>query len=214
MWFLHPQVLLISLEYGTFMWQLGHADQYFQIHSGDNKMNFIVHTKQVTALFLKYIQYVCIIFIFLGGGGGWYLKQNHQMHSQIMTVTSPESVSKAEHFNDNDNPQVEIWKRSLMLIISLQAGLIVKLLMKLSGQMTPNDKSVTDKYTYGWKTVEETTQLPKIPVQVLLIDSHLTAITLDEEQSRLLQKHTMLCLPIPFTSSHCVFWWVIYFDCM
>lgn len=47
--FLHPQVLLISLEYGTFMWQLGHADQYFQIHSGDNKMNFIVHTKQVTA---------------------------------------------------------------------------------------------------------------------------------------------------------------------
>lgn len=48
MWCLHPQVLLISLEYGTFMWQLGHADQYFQIHSGDNKMNFIVHTKQVT----------------------------------------------------------------------------------------------------------------------------------------------------------------------
>lgn len=45
-----PQVLLISLEYGTFMWQLGHADQYFQIHSGDNKMNFIVHTKQVTAV--------------------------------------------------------------------------------------------------------------------------------------------------------------------
>lgn len=29
------------------MWQLGHADQYFQIHSGDNKMNIIVHTKQV-----------------------------------------------------------------------------------------------------------------------------------------------------------------------
>lgn len=43
------QVLLISLEYGTFRWQLGHADQYFQIHSGENKMNFIVHTKQVTA---------------------------------------------------------------------------------------------------------------------------------------------------------------------
>lgn len=36
-----------------------------------------------------------------------------------------------------------------MLMISLQAGLIVKLLMKLSGQMTPNDKAVTDKYTYG-----------------------------------------------------------------
>lgn len=31
----------------------------------------------------------------------------------------------------------------------VQAGLIVKLLMKLSGQMTPNDKGVTDKYTYG-----------------------------------------------------------------
>ncbi|XP_068567215.1 krev interaction trapped protein 1 [Cebidichthys violaceus] len=72
---METKVLLISLEYSTFMWQLGHADQYFQIHSGDNKMNFIVHTKQ--------------------------------------------------------------------------AGLIVKLLMKLSGQMTPNDKSVTDKYAYG-----------------------------------------------------------------
>lgn len=45
----HPQVLLISLEYGTFLWQLGHADQYVQIHSGNNKMNFIVHTKQVPA---------------------------------------------------------------------------------------------------------------------------------------------------------------------
>uniref|UniRef100_A0A672FY12 FERM domain-containing protein n=1 Tax=Salarias fasciatus TaxID=181472 RepID=A0A672FY12_SALFA len=72
---METKVLLISLEYGTFMWQLGHADQYFQIHSGDNKMNFIVHTKQ--------------------------------------------------------------------------AGLIVKLLMKLSGQMTPNDKGITDKYAYG-----------------------------------------------------------------
>uniref|UniRef100_A0A3Q1JL74 FERM domain-containing protein n=1 Tax=Anabas testudineus TaxID=64144 RepID=A0A3Q1JL74_ANATE len=72
---METKVLLISLEYGTFMWQLGHADQYFQIHSGDNKMNFIVHTKQ--------------------------------------------------------------------------AGLIVKLLMKLSGQMGPNDKAVTDKYAYG-----------------------------------------------------------------
>uniref|UniRef100_A0A8C6S2E5 KRIT1 ankyrin repeat containing n=1 Tax=Neogobius melanostomus TaxID=47308 RepID=A0A8C6S2E5_9GOBI len=73
---METKVLLISLEYGTFMWQLGHADQYFQIHSGENKMNFIVHTKQ--------------------------------------------------------------------------AGLIVKLLMKLSGQMTPNDKVQTsDKYTFG-----------------------------------------------------------------
>lgn len=32
------------------MWQLGHADQYFQVHSGENKMNFIVHTKQVKAV--------------------------------------------------------------------------------------------------------------------------------------------------------------------
>uniref|UniRef100_A0A3Q0QU88 KRIT1 ankyrin repeat containing n=1 Tax=Amphilophus citrinellus TaxID=61819 RepID=A0A3Q0QU88_AMPCI len=72
---METKALLISLEYTTFMWQLGHADQYFQIHSGDNKMNFIVHTKQ--------------------------------------------------------------------------AGLIVKLLMKLSGQITPNDKGVTDKYAYG-----------------------------------------------------------------
>lgn len=36
-----------------------------------------------------------------------------------------------------------------MFIVSLQAGLIVKLLMKLSGQMTPNDKGITDKYAYG-----------------------------------------------------------------
>uniref|UniRef100_A0A3B4FP39 KRIT1 ankyrin repeat containing n=1 Tax=Pundamilia nyererei TaxID=303518 RepID=A0A3B4FP39_9CICH len=72
---METKVLLISLEYSTFIWQLGHADQYFQIHSGDNKMNFIVHTKQ--------------------------------------------------------------------------AGLIVKLLMKLSGQITPNEKGITDKYAYG-----------------------------------------------------------------
>ncbi|XP_029519164.2 krev interaction trapped protein 1-like isoform X3 [Oncorhynchus nerka] len=72
---METKVLLISLGYGSFMWQLGHADQYFQIHSLENKMNFIVHTKQ--------------------------------------------------------------------------AGLIVKLLMKLSGQMTPNDRSLTDKYAYG-----------------------------------------------------------------
>ncbi|KAL0962243.1 hypothetical protein UPYG_G00337550 [Umbra pygmaea] len=72
---METKVLLISLEYGSFMWQLGNADQYFQIHSLENKMNFIVHTKQ--------------------------------------------------------------------------AGLIVKLLMKLSGQITPNDRSLTDKYAYG-----------------------------------------------------------------
>ncbi|XP_059898755.1 krev interaction trapped protein 1 isoform X2 [Gadus macrocephalus] len=72
---METKVLLISLEYGGFMWQLGQADLYFQIHSVENKMNIIVHTKQ--------------------------------------------------------------------------AGLIVKLLMKLSGQMTPNDKSLSDKYAYG-----------------------------------------------------------------
>ncbi|MBN3279478.1 KRIT1 protein, partial [Polyodon spathula] len=42
----HPQALLISLKYGSFMWQLGEADHYFQIHSLENKMSFIVHTKQ------------------------------------------------------------------------------------------------------------------------------------------------------------------------
>lgn len=41
------QVLYLSMEYGTFMWQLGQADQYVQIHSLENKKNFIVHTKQV-----------------------------------------------------------------------------------------------------------------------------------------------------------------------
>lgn len=53
----------------------------------------------------------------------------------------------------------EIWKPSILL----QAGLIVKLLMKLSGQMTPNDKGVTDKYTYGWTLDERKPQLPKLP---------------------------------------------------
>ncbi|KAG7271167.1 hypothetical protein CRUP_025482 [Coryphaenoides rupestris] len=72
---METKMLLISLEYGAFRWQLGHADQYFQVHSVENKMNIIVHTKQ--------------------------------------------------------------------------AGLIVKLLLKLSGQMTPSDKGLSDKYAYG-----------------------------------------------------------------
>lgn len=57
-----------------------------------------------------------------------------------------------------------------MFINSSQAGLIVKLLMKLSGQMTPNDKAVTDKYAYGWKLKKP--QLPKIPVQAFLSEFH------------------------------------------
>uniref|UniRef100_A0A673HUM6 Krev interaction trapped protein 1-like n=1 Tax=Sinocyclocheilus rhinocerous TaxID=307959 RepID=A0A673HUM6_9TELE len=68
---METKVLHLSLEYGTFMWQLGQADQYVQIHSLENKKNFIVHTKQ--------------------------------------------------------------------------AGLIIKLLMKLSGQITPNDRAASDK---------------------------------------------------------------------
>uniref|UniRef100_A0A8C9W6J9 KRIT1 ankyrin repeat containing n=1 Tax=Scleropages formosus TaxID=113540 RepID=A0A8C9W6J9_SCLFO len=72
---METKVLHISLEYGSFMWQLGQADQYFQIHSLEKKINFIVHTKQ--------------------------------------------------------------------------AGLIVKLLMKLSGQIPPNERSGSDKYAYG-----------------------------------------------------------------
>ncbi|KAJ8273385.1 hypothetical protein GJAV_G00101010 [Gymnothorax javanicus] len=67
------KMLLLSLKYGSFLWQLGQADQYFHIHSPENKINFIVHTKQ--------------------------------------------------------------------------AGLIVKLLMKLGGQMTPNERNV-DKYAH------------------------------------------------------------------
>lgn len=42
------QALLISLKYGCFMWQLGDAGTCFQIHSMENKMSFIVHTKQVS----------------------------------------------------------------------------------------------------------------------------------------------------------------------
>ncbi|XP_051527362.1 krev interaction trapped protein 1-like isoform X2 [Myxocyprinus asiaticus] len=72
---METKVLHLSLEYGAFMWQLGQADQYVQIHSLENKKNFVVHTKQ--------------------------------------------------------------------------AGLIVKLLMKLSGQITPNDRATLDKYAYG-----------------------------------------------------------------
>lgn len=72
---METKVLHLSMEYGHFMWQLGQADQYVQIHSLENKKNFIVHTKQ--------------------------------------------------------------------------AGLIVKLLMKLSGQITHNDRAASDKYAYG-----------------------------------------------------------------
>ncbi|XP_060713105.1 krev interaction trapped protein 1 [Tachysurus vachellii] len=43
---METKVLHLSMEYGTFMWELGPADQYVQIHSLENKKNFIVHTKQ------------------------------------------------------------------------------------------------------------------------------------------------------------------------
>ncbi|XP_034774571.1 krev interaction trapped protein 1-like isoform X2 [Acipenser ruthenus] len=72
---METKALLISLKYGSFMWQLGEADHYFQIHSLENKMSFIVHTKQ--------------------------------------------------------------------------AGLVVKLIMKLSGQMMPNERSISEKYAFG-----------------------------------------------------------------
>ncbi len=83
------------------MWQLGQADQYVQIHSLENKKNFIVHTKQV-----------CVF-------ASW---------SFIVTMSNP------------------CWS---VFVFSLQAGLIVKLLMKLSGQITPNDRAASDKYAYG-----------------------------------------------------------------
>ncbi|KAG5842996.1 hypothetical protein ANANG_G00183790 [Anguilla anguilla] len=38
---METKMLLISLKYGTFMWQLGQADQYFHTHSPENKINFI-----------------------------------------------------------------------------------------------------------------------------------------------------------------------------
>uniref|UniRef100_A0A2K6L060 KRIT1 ankyrin repeat containing n=2 Tax=Rhinopithecus TaxID=542827 RepID=A0A2K6L060_RHIBE len=43
---METKALLISLNYGCFMWQLGDTDTCFQIHSMENKMSFIVHTKQ------------------------------------------------------------------------------------------------------------------------------------------------------------------------
>lgn len=87
------------------MWQLGHADQYFQVHSGDKKINFIVHTKQVTI----------------------FSSINYLIFSSDFCINA----------------------RCPASFFFLQAGLIVKLLMKLSGQMIPNDKSTTDKYAYG-----------------------------------------------------------------
>ncbi|XP_069067731.1 krev interaction trapped protein 1 isoform X1 [Pleurodeles waltl] len=72
---METKALLISLKFGCFMWQLGDADTCFQIHSLENKMSFIVHTKQ--------------------------------------------------------------------------AGLVVKLLMKLSGQMTPSDRNVPERHGYN-----------------------------------------------------------------
>uniref|UniRef100_A0A8B9Y4T0 KRIT1 ankyrin repeat containing n=1 Tax=Bos mutus grunniens TaxID=30521 RepID=A0A8B9Y4T0_BOSMU len=52
---METKALLISLKYGCFMWQLGDADSCFQIHSMENKMSFIVHTKQalVVKLLMK-----------------------------------------------------------------------------------------------------------------------------------------------------------------
>ncbi|XP_054240698.1 krev interaction trapped protein 1 isoform X2 [Indicator indicator] len=43
---METKALLLSLRYGCFMWQLGDGDTCFQIHSLENKMSFIVHTKQ------------------------------------------------------------------------------------------------------------------------------------------------------------------------
>lgn len=83
-----------------------------------------------------------------------------------------------------------------MIITWLQAGLIVKLLMKLSGQMTPNDKGVTDKYTYGWKQFKKP-QLPKTHWRFFLS----THSTLDEEQSWLL--HTP-CFAYQYISLFCI----------
>ncbi|XP_067862542.1 krev interaction trapped protein 1 [Heptranchias perlo] len=72
---METKALLISLKYGSLMWQLGEADAYFQIHSLENKMSLVVHTKQ--------------------------------------------------------------------------AGLIVKLLMKLSGQLSVNERNLTERHGYG-----------------------------------------------------------------
>uniref|UniRef100_A0A670JSZ6 KRIT1 ankyrin repeat containing n=1 Tax=Podarcis muralis TaxID=64176 RepID=A0A670JSZ6_PODMU len=47
---METKALLISLRYGCFMWQLGDGDSCFQIHSLENKMSFIVHTKQVNGI--------------------------------------------------------------------------------------------------------------------------------------------------------------------
>lgn len=43
---METKALLISLKYCCFTWQLGDAGTCFQIHSMENKMSFIVHTKQ------------------------------------------------------------------------------------------------------------------------------------------------------------------------
>uniref|UniRef100_A0AAY4EJ19 KRIT N-terminal NPxY motif-rich region domain-containing protein n=1 Tax=Denticeps clupeoides TaxID=299321 RepID=A0AAY4EJ19_9TELE len=72
---METKVRTLSLQFGSFMWQLGQADQHFQIHSLENKMTFVVHTKQ--------------------------------------------------------------------------AGLIIKLLLKLSGQIAPSDRGSADKHAYG-----------------------------------------------------------------
>lgn len=87
------------------MWQLGQADQYIQIHSLENKKNFVVNTKQVNYCLQWCFSSAAIVVMWIG------------------------SV--------------------IVCVICLQAGLIVKLLMKLSGQITPNDRVVSDKYAYG-----------------------------------------------------------------
>uniref|UniRef100_V9KH42 KRIT1, ankyrin repeat-containing n=1 Tax=Callorhinchus milii TaxID=7868 RepID=V9KH42_CALMI len=72
---METKALLISLKYGSLKWQLGEGDAYFQIHSLENKMSLVLHTKQ--------------------------------------------------------------------------AGLIVKLLMKLSGQLSVNERNLAERFGYG-----------------------------------------------------------------
>ncbi|KAM5157908.1 LOW QUALITY PROTEIN: krev interaction trapped protein 1 [Mantella aurantiaca] len=62
---LETKALLISLKFGGFKWQLGDGDTCFQIHSihnMENKMSFIVHTKQA-GLVVKLLMKLSGMFI-------------------------------------------------------------------------------------------------------------------------------------------------------
>lgn len=76
----------------------------------------------------------------------WRIKRTLLCTPNRYTITRMTFVKmfKTELIKENENKILGVKRISL-----LQAGLIVKLLMKLSGLITPNEQTAPDKYPYG-----------------------------------------------------------------